>query len=402
MGGVALRAPLELPVTTRWFGDVPRLFANGIPTTPINLAIRDRIQHGQTKASTRSYAYSVGLFLSFLASRRRSLIDAANTDFSTFTRALVGQPYLDANGREATLPGMRSPKTGQNVVARIYGLFGDIELAYGVSFDWRRFQPATFRGGRMVAPRVHRFRVPTTAPMALPDEQFAHLIERAAELWSQSVAGGDRAYAVDPEAQHGALFARNLAVLMILRYAGARRAEVAPIDFADLDRSGGYLHLVTKGRFGGKEPVVLLPVVDEALMRYVLSFRPYGIRPFKIGSPQRPRAVDRNAILLSHSAHGYGERISDQSVRQLIDRLRPALDPPWRDRLHPHLLRHSFAHELQRLVGMFAASANLRHRSLRSIDPYRGDVHQWADQLREVNAVAAAQLEAIDVWRATS
>lgn len=393
--GAGLRASLRLPVTVRWFGDTPRLFAAATPVTPVNLALRDRVTHGQSRASARSYAYSAGLFLSFLASLNRTLIEASNADFMTFTRALVGQTYLDANGLTVALPGLRSARTGQNTLARLYGLFGDIEAAYGVTFDWRRFRAPTYRGGRLLETRVHRFRVPTKAPLALPDEQFGRLIEHAAELWDHSIPSGDAAYAADPESQRGALFARNLAILMVLRYAGARRGEVAPIDLGDIDRARGFLYLVTKGRYGGREPVVLLPAVDAALMRYVLSFRPHGIRPFKRHARQRPRAVDRTALFLSHSAHGYGERISDQSVRVLIDRLRPALDPPWRENLHPHLLRHSFAHELERLVGPFAASANLRHRSLRSIDPYRGDVHQWADQLREVNELAAAQLAAV-------
>lgn len=384
----SLAVPLDPPITVRWFDARPRLFAAGLPVTPLNLALRGRIDHGQTRSSARAYVYALELFLSFLASRRLSLIGASNADFTTFTAALLGQPYRDGDGRQTLLGGTRTAATSQSLVARLYGIFGDLEATYGITFDWRRYRVAGRFGGAQVAERVHRYRVPAKEPLGLPDPQFGRLLERATELWADEITDGDHAFAADPEQQRGALLARNVAILMVLRFAGARRSEVAPIDLADIDRSQGLLQLATKGRAGGKEPVVLLPVVDAAVARYLLAFRPYGLRPFRRGARQRPRAVERDALFLSHSAHRYGERISDETVRGLIDRLRPALDPPWNRLLHPHALRHAFAHELQRVAGPFAASTNLRHRSLRSMDPYRGSVTQWAESLRQIDAAA--------------
>jgi integrase len=389
-----LRAPIGAPVTLRWFGSTPRLFAAGLPVTAVNLALRDRVAAGATSASVRSYAFGAKLFLSFLARRRLSLFEITNADFARFVRALVGQSFLDADGAERHLDGHRTATTGQAIVSRLYGLFGDIETSYNITFDWRRFRPASYRSGFRTQAREHRFRVAARKPIGLPDEQFGRMLAFAVDLWGDEIANGDSAFASDPEAQRGALVARNVAVLMLLRFAGARRAEVAPLDLADIDRIGGSISLVTKGRHGGKEPVVLLPVVDAALARYLFLFRPYGLRPFRPGSRQRPGAIDKVAVLLSHSAHHYGERISNETVRLVVDRLRPAVEPPWRERLHPHMLRHAFAHELQRSVGSFAASANLRHRSLSSIDAYRSDALQWADSLRQVNAGAAELLAA--------
>lgn len=390
-----LRTPLSLPIRIRWFDGTPRLFAAGCPATAVNLALRDRVATGTTRSSIRSHASAASVFLSFLAARRLALGEATNADFGAFTRALVGQAFLDAEGREAKLAGKRSPATAQAIVSRLYGLFADVENSYGTTFDWRRYRPASYRSGRRVQAREHRFRVPSRKPIGLPDEQFGRLLERCVELWGDAIAGGDRAFAPDPEAQRGALAVRNVAVLMLLRYAGARRAEVAPLDLADIDRKAGTIVLVTKARQGGKEPVLLLPAVDAALARYYLGFRPHGLRPFRRHGRQRPGSIERDAVLLSHSANRYGERISSDTVRYLIDRLRPALDPPWRERLHPHLLRHAFAHELQRTTGAFAASANLRHRSLASIDAYRTDVVAWADSLRDIDLEAAKLVAAV-------
>src|ERR1041385_7377543 len=191
----SLRAPLCPPVVVRRILDgPPRLFAAGAPVTPLNLAIRNRVEQGQTAVSARSYGYALGLFLSFLASRERSLIGATNADFAAFCRALAGAAFSDANGATITLPGSRSASTCQSIVSRLYGIFGDVETGYAVTYDWRRYKPRGYRAGRTVQAREHRFRVPAREPLGLPDEQFAKLIERASELWADEIPDGDRVF----------------------------------------------------------------------------------------------------------------------------------------------------------------------------------------------------------------
>jgi hypothetical protein len=45
----------------------------------------------------------------------------------------------------------------------------------------------------------------------------------------------------------------------------------------------------------------------------------------------------------------YGHGFTAESIRALVDTLRSALDPPWNEQLTPHMLRHAFGYELQRM-----------------------------------------------------
>ena len=153
--------------------------------------------------------------------------------------------------------------------------------------------------------------------------------------------------------------------------------------------------LVTKGRLGGKEPVVLLPTVEHVLLDYILRHRPHGQRLARPGDRQTTRQVDRQAVFLSHSTYRYGQRISGETVRSVLDTLRLDLDEPWRTRLHPHLLRHAWGYDLQRLDSPLGLTANMRHRSPASAKDYRAGPELWQAELSRVDAAAADMLRAI-------
>jgi integrase len=398
IAGVAasLDAPLRTPISTWVDGDLTRVLSAGIPVTPINLALGARLSGGASRASVRSYAYSAALFARFLASRRLSLSETTNADFDAFVGALTGAPYADADGATVTLPGQRSPRTANNIVSRLYGLFGDISDRYDIEFAWREYRAIERRGWRTdferPAPRErrrHGYRTVTRDPLGLPDEQLANGLGLAHDLWGESIADGDRAYAVDPEEQRGALLWRNLAILFLMRFAGARRAEVSPLDIADVHRDIGELQLVTKGRHGARERVVLVPSLANSIAKYVFEFRPItGIT--KAGFPAIE--PDGEAVFLSHSVANYGQRISDETVRLVVEDLRPALDEPWRSQFTPHKLRHAFAYDLQRFVGPLGLSANMRHRSAMSADAYRAAASQWATELTAMSEATTALL----------
>ncbi len=216
------------------------------------------------------------------------------------------------------------------------------------------------------------------------------------DRWGDTIEDGDRAFSSDPESQRGALVWRNLGLLLVMRFAGARRSEVAPLDFADIDRATGKIMLVTKGRAGAKEPVVLLPIVGSAIAKYVLETRPYE-RRVRSGALIAIEPVDETAVFLSHSVNSYGRRISSETIRYVVDQVRPALEEPWRSLLRPHLLRHSFAHDLQKIVGPFGGAANMRHHSVTSMDAYRDSALGWADQLVQMNAEADEAMKALGV-----
>ncbi len=65
----------------------------------------------------------------------------------------------------------------------------------------------------------------------------------------------------------------------------------------------------------------------------------------------------------------------------MLDALRPSLDPPWDKLLTPHTLRHSYGYDLQQLVGPGAIASNMRHASIRSIDPYIANVEIFAEEI---------------------
>ena len=308
----SLDVPLGLPITT-WVGDdFKRFLAAGVPVTPVNLALRSRFEGHAGRASLRSYEYAVGLFLTFMAKRNLSLLAVSDSDFDAFVRALTGRAYADADGRPTVLPGQRGEVTANNIVSRLYGLFGDIGSAYGIEFEWRRFRRLARRGRwgdpAVQGPRIrreHGYRTPIKEPRGIPDEQLAKGLVHAQKIWGAEVADGDRAYAPDRETQGGALLWRNLAILFALRFAGARRAEVGPINLTDIDRERGDISLVTKGRHGARERVVLVPTLANAIAKYLFEFRPLVAISKRDGEPQ---SIDRQAVFVSHSVANYGRR----------------------------------------------------------------------------------------------
>ena len=99
-----LRTPFSLPISIRWLGDTPRLFAAGLPATAVNPGLPDRIAAGTTRSSIRSYAYAASVFLSFLAARRLALDEASKRDAPT--RKSRGNP--DGSSWPASSPSWRS------------------------------------------------------------------------------------------------------------------------------------------------------------------------------------------------------------------------------------------------------------------------------------------------------
>ena len=53
----------------------------------------------------------------------------------------------------------------------------------------------------------------------------------------------------------------------------------------------------------------------------------------------------------------------------------------WSKRATPHTLRHACAYQLQGRVSSDVIMAQMRHRSTRSLDPYRASALAFADQL---------------------
>lgn len=381
-----LREQLRLPVEVLTVDGLPKVLAGNLPVTPINIALRQRREKGgATVESLDTYVRAARLFVEFAAHRGRSLADVTNEEFRWYVQALLGNPFLNSEGRQVTLSGERGPRTADTMLSLLYTLGADVEELYGVRFEWRRYGNATPElieivralGGHQRLGnfrREHRLAYTPKPVTGLPDEEFERMLRAAHDKWGRLIAPGDKSGAEDPESQRGALFYRNSGILLTLRFEGARRSEPPFIRLEDIDRANSLIYLVTKGKGrerGRRLPVFLHPVVEAATWVYATRYRPVTEENSVPGYP----------VYVSHSSRNYGRQISAQCVRKIIDALRYALTPPWDERVSPHTLRHSFAVDLQRVAGDTATVVNMRHASLASLKPYSASPEIFADEL---------------------
>jgi integrase len=385
---ITVREPLKLPVELIIVDGLPKVMAGNLPVTPFNVVLKWKLENrGATKDSLETYARAARLYVEFAAYRGRSLIDVTNEEFCWFTQALQGKHFLDAEGQQRQLHGERNrgPRTADTMISLLYSLAADLQDIYQIKFDWYRYRGVPIELVKLVRAlgrksksnvfrRAHQVPYTPGKVQALPDEEFEKLLLAAHQKWGNTITDGDRAFAENPSEQRGALFYRNLAILLTLRFEGARRSESPFITLEDIDRENSRIYLVTKGHggpTGEKLPVLLHPLVDAAIWVYAIKYRPVTDENSIKGYP----------VFVSHSTRNYGERISAQSVRKVIDGLRDSLTPPWDKLVSPHTLRHSFANDLQKHGGESAVIINMRHASYASLKPYAARPEVFADEL---------------------
>jgi len=392
----SLTMALQPPVHLLRIDSMPKLVAGGVPVLPINLVFtRKRRFQSAPDTTLDTLANAAQYYVEFCAHRRHGLLDVSHEEFTTFKNALLGEPFKDVEGNLVYLSGSRhrSRRRADHILQLLYGIAADITEVYGETFDWQRYKgsPSTqaqVRAEGRTRPRhgtlrVHALRWERTKITGLPDEQFVKLLQAAHTRWGKHIPPGDRAYAAAPEAQRGALFYRNVALLFVLRYAGGRRAEATPLHMTDIDRTRHLIYLVTKGHHGQRLPVVLYEPVEQAIWLYVTRFRPW----MATTPPE-----EQDTVFLSHSVRNYGRALTAESVRALIDTLRGALDPPWNEQLTPHMLRHAFGYELQKIGGPYLVTANMRHASLQSGEAYAGGAEVFVDDILATGNARILQL----------
>jgi site-specific recombinase XerD len=155
---------------------------------------------------------------------------------------------------------------------------------------------------------------------------------------------------------------RNRAILELMYAAGVRLSEAVGLDLTNVsldDRT-----LVVRGK-GNKERMVLVGApAEQALRRYIVQARP----ELAVG--------ETHALFLNRD----GGRLSGRSVQQIVRRhaLRAGLDV----RVHPHLLRHSFAtHLLDGGAELRVVQELLGHASASTTQIY---THVTEEQARRV------------------
>ncbi len=171
----------------------------------------------------------------------------------------------------------------------------------------------------------------TRHPRALNVDQVSGLLDASADLTPQ-----DR---------------RDLALAEVLYGSGLRVSEAIGLDIDDADISSGILRISGKG---GKER--LAPLSDssaKALDAYIRVRGEFNSDPAD------------NAMFFGNR----GKRINRRQVNRILERM--AADAKLQGRVHPHMLRHSFAsHMLQSGADMRSVQELLGHERLTTTQRY--------------------------------
>ena len=162
---------------------------------------------------------------------------------------------------------------------------------------------------------------------------------------------------------------RDRAILETLYSTGMRVSEVVQLNCEGGDFIGGVARVLGKG---SKER--LCPIGDRALrcIRHYLELR----ERVKEGGKKKPWG---RALFLNHSPNRSGSRITDRSVRRIVDKYIERTCR--RENISPHTLRHSFAtHLLNRGADLRSVQELLGHEHLSTTQIY---THVSTQRLKE-------------------
>jgi site-specific recombinase XerD len=114
----------------------------------------------------------------------------------------------------------------------------------------------------------------------------------------------------------------NYAIVLLFLDTGIRLSELVQLNVSGIDFGAGEFRVLGKG---GKERIVPMGLATRrAIIRYVEHFRP------------QPVALQEDRLFLTVA----GDPISRDSIAKMLERLGRRVGVT---RLHPHLLRHTFA-----------------------------------------------------------
>lgn len=158
--------------------------------------------------------------------------------------------------------------------------------------------------------------------------------------------------------------ARNKALVELLYSAGLRAEEIMSLNVEDVDFWSGTLRVWGKG---GRERVAPAGEAALAALKDMLKLR--GADPFA-------RAAGARALFVN----ARGGRLSSTSLRTVLNSWARAA--AMARRVHPHMLRHSFAtHLLNRGCDLRSVQEMLGHKNLSTTQIY---THMTTEQLKKV------------------
>jgi integrase/recombinase XerC len=173
---------------------------------------------------------------------------------------------------------------------------------------------------------------------------------------------------IEAAAGESALPRRDRAILELLYATGLRVSELVSLDWHDVDLGARVLRVVGKG---SKERMVPFGQPAAQALREWLG----DWEQLRAGQPVTGRG-EREPIFLNQR----GRRLSDRSVRTLVDRYARAAGVPFG--VHPHTLRHTFAtHLLEQGADLRSIQELLGHSSLATTQRY---THVDVDRLLRV------------------
>lgn len=155
------------------------------------------------------------------------------------------------------------------------------------------------------------------------------------------------------------LGSRDQVIMELLYGSGLRVSELIGLNRENLDLESGLIRVLGKG---SKERVV--PVTNYAIQAIEVYL---GLR-----------SDDKQALLLNYQ----GKRLSDRSVRRILDKLVAKIS--LEHHVNPHMLRHSFAtHLLDGGADLRSVQELLGHQKLSSTQIY---THLTRERLKDVYA----------------
>ena len=161
---------------------------------------------------------------------------------------------------------------------------------------------------------------------------------------------------------------RDRAILELLYAAGLRVSELVGLNLGDISLGEGLVRCVGKGR---KERIVPFGSRAAESLAWYLEVRAKLIRPRSLKSKTRAPAAE--AVFLNF----HGGRLTARSVGNIVDHHVGKLAQ--RLRVHPHMLRHTFAtHMLGAGADLRAIQELLGHESLSTTQKY---THVSVEQL---------------------